>query len=221
MVCFNFILKQTFLPWSGKVVIALVSMLFVGLSWSFAIEQSKTQIASWINDAALMQDLAVVLTLDVVVQLSFCLLVVKKETSQQMGKHMKGYYLFLKWFPGIVFFPVLFALLTQLLFAFPGISFPLLAWSLAGAVLLSILLFSYVLEWLLPEREIRLELLFLCNILVALLGIVATVNGRTAVDGISSVNGVALLGVVLLVIIGGLAGFWWHHFQLNRKKVNK
>ena len=32
-------------------------------------------------------------------------------------------------------------------------------------------------------RDLRLELFFLTNALVAILGIVATVNGRTAVEG--------------------------------------
>ena len=45
LVCFNFMLKQTYRKWWSVAVIAVVCALFVGLIWPYAIEQSKTQIA--------------------------------------------------------------------------------------------------------------------------------------------------------------------------------
>ena len=50
LVCFNFMLKQTYRKWWSVAVIAVVCALFVGLIWPYAIEQSKTQIADWLSN---------------------------------------------------------------------------------------------------------------------------------------------------------------------------
>ncbi len=53
--------------------------------------------------------------------------------------------------------------------------------------------------WLVPEKEIRLELLFMVNMLIAALGVVATVNGRTAAAGTNQVEWGALGGVAAII----------------------
>ena len=45
LVCFNFMLKQTYRKLRSVLAISVICALFVGLMWSYAIEQSKTQIA--------------------------------------------------------------------------------------------------------------------------------------------------------------------------------
>lgn len=45
LVCFNFMMKQTFRKRGLVAAIAVVATLFVGLMWPYAIQQSKTQIA--------------------------------------------------------------------------------------------------------------------------------------------------------------------------------
>jgi hypothetical protein len=39
-------------------------------------------------------------------------------------------------------------------------------------------LLTWGVRWLVPEKELRLEVFFLSNALIAILGIIATVNGR-------------------------------------------
>ena len=75
---------------------------------------------------------------------------------------------------------------------------------------------TYGVKRLLPEKEIRLEVLFLSNALLAILGVVATVNGRTAVAGISEVDLAALAGVCGLVVLGLIGGFIQHGIRLKR-----
>ena len=48
LVCFNFMLKQTYRKLRSVLVISVICALFVGLMWPYAIEQSKTQIADWL-----------------------------------------------------------------------------------------------------------------------------------------------------------------------------
>jgi len=57
--------------------------------------------------------------------------------------------------------------------------------------------------------------------LIALLGIIATVNGRTAVAGTNSVDVFALSGVIGLLVIGGIIGYLLYlrkERKLNRNK---
>lgn len=71
LVCFNFMMKQTFRKRGSVAAIAVVAALFVGLMCPYAIQQSKTQIADWLADAQLMLDTSVVLTVEVALQMAF------------------------------------------------------------------------------------------------------------------------------------------------------
>ena len=75
LVCFNFMLKQTYRKLLSILVISVVCALFVGLMWPYAIEQSKTQIADWLANPELMLDTSVVLSVEVVLQMAFLSLI--------------------------------------------------------------------------------------------------------------------------------------------------
>lgn len=221
LVCFNYILKQTYRKIYFVAFSAAVCALFVGLMWPYAIEQSKSQISDWLENASLMLDIAVILTLEVVLQMAFCILAANIQTSGKVKPRTLWIYRFLRWFPGVLIFPVLFSVLVAIIFALPGVSFSLVAWSLAGVILFMIPVGSWFLRWLLPEKEIRLEILFLSNALIALLGIIATVNGQTAVAGISQVDWMALMGVGLLLIVGFLGGIVLYRIKFKRIIKNR
>lgn len=218
LVCFNFMMKQTYRKRWSVAAIAVVAALFVGLMWPYAIRQSKTQIADWLANTQLMLDTSVVLTVEVVLQMAFCMLAAHVLTTGPVKKRTLWAYRALRWFPGILIFPVLFSGLVYLIFSFPGVSFSLIAWSMAAGVLVFIPVGTLLLRWLLPEKELRLELLFLTNALTAILGIIATVNGRTAVAGISEVDWGALAGLIALLATGGLIG--WIIYKYRRIKTN-
>lgn len=216
LACFNFMLKQTYRKQRSVAAIALVSALFVGLMWPYAIEQSKTQIADWLSNRELMLDTSVVMSIEVVLQMAFCMLTAHVQTIGPIKKRTLWAYRILRWFPGILIFPVLFCGLVALIFSFPGTSFSLIAWSMGAGVLVLIPAGTLFLRWLLPEKEVRLELLFLANALIAILGIIATVNGRTAMKGISEVDWNALAGLIGLVVIGTFLGMLARRMYLSR-----
>ena len=221
LVCFNYILKQTYRKVYSIAFSAIVCALFVGLMWPYAIEQSKSQISDWLANSALMLDIAVILTLEVAVQMAFCVLSAHIQTSGKVKPITIWVYRVLRWFPGVLIFPVLFSLLVSAIFAFPGVSFSLIAWVLAAIVFIVIPLAAWGVKWLLPEKEIRLELLFLSNALIAILGVIATVNGQTAVAGISDVDWKALGGVVSLLICGLALGIIAYRIKLKRITKNR
>lgn len=219
VVCFNYLLKQTWRKPCFAALSAAVCALFVGLAWPWAIEQSKNRIEGWLADSALMLDLAVVLTLEIALQMTFCVVAAHIHTAGRVKPCVVWIYRLLRWFPGLLVFPVLFSLLVAAIFALPGVSFQLAAWSLAAVVAAVIPLGRWVLKRLLPEREIRLEVLFLAHALIAMLGIVATVNGRTAVAGNTAVAWLPLGGVALLVAAGLMLGMAL--FRIKQKRMSK
>lgn len=221
LVCFGYVLKQTFRKPYPVLFSAAVCALFTGSAWPYAIEQSRSQIAGWLSDSALMLDVAVILTLEVALQMAFCLLAAHIRTSGRMKPLAIWTYRTLRWFPGMLVFPVLFSMLVWVLFALPGASFRLVAWSAAAAVLAAIPLAAYGIKRLLPEKEIRLEVLFLSNALLAVLGVIATVNGRTSVAGTGHTDPAALAGVCVLALLGLAGGIILRKIRLKRTIKNK
>ena len=129
------------------------------------------------------------------------------------------FFIFLKYFPGLLVFPVLFSVLVMTIFLLPGVSFQVVAWVLAVVLLVLTPAFTYGLRWLLPERPIRLELLFLVEVLLGLMGIIGTVNGRTAVAGFNSFDALSLLGVIAIVIVGMAIGWAIYNYQIKKYRV--
>ena len=208
---------QTFVNTLQLSITAVAAMVFTGFAWHVAILQSSTEIAAWLANTDLVRDISVVLNIDVLLSMAFCLLAANTEMGEHVGRKSRWLYAFLRFFPGIMIVPTLFALLVETIFVFPGEDFSLIAWTLGGVFCVAILLLTYAIKRLLPETFLRLELLFLCNLLIALLGIVATVNGKTAVVGTDSTNVGALAGTLLLVVVFGAVGMLWQRWHTKRQ----
>ncbi len=217
VICFNFLLKQSFRSVWYVVALAVLSALFVGLLWPVAIEQSKMQIASWLANPALMLDTSVLLTVDVALQMWFCISAADRSSGVEQGRAQRVLARVLDFFPGVLFFGVLFSLLVMVIFSFPGVSFALLGWGFAAVVLIALPLGVWIIKAILPEESIRLELLFLANALAAVLGVVATVNGRTATQGTSEVNWPALAAMLALLALGLVCGVFARKISFKRK----
>lgn len=193
--------------------ISLLCALFVAFAWPWAIEQSKSQIQDWLNNPQLMLDTAVVLFIEVVIQMAYCLMAVHLMNTGKVRRRTLFIYKLLRWFPGLLIFPVLFHIETQCMFWLTGMEFSTVAYGLAAIVFVVILLFTWAIRWLIPEKELRLEIFFLSNALIAILGIIATVNGRTAVAGISEVNWAALACMAGLTLLFTIVGFIFHRMK--------
>ncbi|HIT46400.1 MAG TPA: hypothetical protein IAC35_00915 [Candidatus Cryptobacteroides merdipullorum] len=216
LVSLSFVLKLTGYKLRQLLLMALLCALFVGFSWQFAAEQSKTAIASWLSDRELMQDIAVLMTLDVALQMAYCLMAVNLMNSGPLKRRTILVYKLLRLFPGIMVFLVLFSLLVSCVFAFPGVSFSLISWCMAAAVLVLLPLAVLGVRKLLPEKEIRLELLFLSNALTAALGVIATVNGTTASESVDSVDYPATVAVIGIVLLGAALGFLLYRIKSRK-----
>ena len=105
LTAFNFLLKQTFWKVIAVCVIAAICAAFAGLMWPYAIEQSKTQIANWLSNQPLMLDTAVLLSVEVCVQMAYAMLAVHVANDYPVKPRMIVMYRFLRWFSWIIDFP--------------------------------------------------------------------------------------------------------------------
>lgn len=220
MVSFSFLLKLTWQSLIGRGILCGVMALFLGMVWEYAVNQSKTQIADWLENPELMLDISVILTIDVFFQATFCILSARKLFGDKMSRVEEIIRQITLWFPGLLIFPTLFAMLVEMIFSFTGVDFAFIAWTTAGGVFLLFPLLSYLLQWILPEKDLRLELMFMINALVAILGVIATVNGRTAVKGTNSVEWDSLAGILVILAGGAFAGTIIYNYR-NRKLISK
>ena len=217
LVAVSFVLKLTCHKLPAAIALSAVTALFVWLIWPFAITQSKTQIADWLSQPELMLDTSVLLTVDVFLQIAFCILSIDWWADIRTSRATAVIRRILLWIPGLLIFPVLFSALVEIIFATPGVDFALVGRCTAIAVLIVFPAAAWLIRYILPETELRLELMFLVNILIAGLGIVATVNGRTAAVGTNSVEWTALSGVLVILVGGTVAGLVINRIATNRK----
>lgn len=218
MVLAGFILKLTYHGIAGQAVLCLLAAIFVALTADYAATQSKTQIADWLARPELMLDTSVWLTIDVAFQICFCVLMTRRLTGAGMSRKESVALAVTLWFPGLLIFPVLFSMLVEVIFSMPGTDFGLIGWGTAGCVLVIAPLLAWGVKALLPENDLRLELMFLLNLLTAALGIIATVNGRTAATGTNSVEWDALAGVFGLLVLGTITGIIINRYKLSKLK---
>lgn len=219
LVSFSFLLKLTTLRRYGRIAVGAAAALFLFATYDAATGQSKTQISDWLGQPDLMLDISILLTVDIAFQLCFCILAAKALTSP-LRRTEQWALAVCRYFPGILVFPVLFAALTELVFSLPGTDFSLIGQASAVIVLVLAPLLASGLKWLLPEEDFRIELIFMLNLIIAGLGIVATVNGRTAATGSNNVEWTALAAVIALLAAGASAGIFCHKFS-TAKKITK
>lgn len=218
VVVFMTWLKLTFLKVWQIVAIAIFCSLFIGFSWPYAIQQSRNEIGEWLGNQALMLDTSVILTVEVLWQMAYCMLSGKLLYGEVVSRRTIWIYRILRFFPGLLIFPVLFYLQIQVMYLISGVDFAIISWGLALFVFVTIIVGFYFLRLLLPQKGLRLEVLFLSSSLVLILGIVTTVNGTTNFKGAEPIEWDALLTFITLAFV--CAGVGYFKYQISKSKWN-
>ncbi|MDR2563592.1 MAG: hypothetical protein LBC98_06590 [Prevotellaceae bacterium] len=170
------LLKLSFWKWWQSALFGLLCAGFVVGTAQWAILQSKTQLADFLGNTRVMQDAAVLITAESALCFTFCFAELRELFDAQKRNRWKR---LLRWYPGLLLFPVLFYLQTQLIFAMPGTDFTTLSYALAGLVFIMLPMLSFLFKRLCPEKELRLEICFLVGLFVCIIGLITTVNGNT------------------------------------------
>lgn len=218
----NGILKVSF--WKGwqTLLFGAVCGAFVAATYPYAILQSKTQLADYLQNTAALKNMAVIITLESCVCFAYCIAVLQGAERQRWWMKL------LKWYPGLLVFPALFYLQTELVFSFPGVGFTTISYAFAGFVVLMFPLLSRFFRCLLPQGEMRLEIHFLVSLFVCIIGLLTTVNGNVTYQAVREpLNWTAMgfaFGLFLLLFLAGMywSRFKWRFFQKQnaRRRVS-
>lgn len=154
------LLRLSFCRTAYRLVFGAVCAAFVLFSAHWAVLQSKTQIAGWLTQTALLKDLAVGVTIECTLFFIYCV-------SERQH---------LRWYPGLLIFPSLFYGQTSLVFALPGVSFAAVKWTLAAVVFAGVPLGAQALNRLCPDAERRTDALLLTTVALCLAGLFTTIN---------------------------------------------
>lgn len=211
----SYCLKLSFIPWWGILIEVFLLSGSMVCATDFASQQSKALIGQLLDDPEVMTDAAVLLTLDVAMQIGFCFL----SLSPRPTRCLLAIRRLLLYLPVLFVFPTLVCFLVEMIFNFPGQNFfstSLMAASLSG---ITIFLSATLFKSFLPMRSLRLELIFYLNCIIALLAVVATVNGRTASIAVNDTNLPALGVIALFMCIASISGFLLYKRKLNRYSI--
>lgn len=219
-IVINCILKLSFWkPWQA-VLFGVLCAAFVVWSCQYAILQSKTQLTDYLSNITVLQDAAVLITIESALCFAFCFAALREIFGKKVKKWVRPLY----WYPSLLIFPVLFYILTQLIFSMSGTDFSTISYTLAGAALLLLPLLSIGIRYLFPEKDLRLEVHFLVSLFVCILGLLTTVNGNvTYAAAKEAINWKALGASLSLFAIAFIIGYFWNKVKwiIRQKKENQ
>ena len=184
-ILINCVLKLSFWRIWQAALFGAVCGAFVIATYPYAILQSKTQLADYLqNTTALLRG--------------------------WFGQQERWWVKPLKWYPSLLVFPVLFYLQTELVFSFPGTSFSAISYAFAAAVVVLFPLLCHLFRLLLPEKEMRLETHFLVSLFVCIIGLLTTVNGNVTYPAVDEPTNWRALGFAfgLFLVLFVLGALW-------------
>lgn len=209
-ILINSILKVSFWKLWQVMLFGLAGGIFIVLTYPYAIRQSRTQLADYLQNTTALKNMAVIITMESTICFAYCVAVLKGWFGQQEKWWVKP----LKWYPGLLVFPVLFYLQTELIFHLSGISFPVIAYGFAIAFVFLLPLCCILFRYLLPEKELRLEVHFLVSLFVAFIGLLTTVNGNVTYQAArTSVDWKALSLAFCLFLLFFIIGMVWNSYK--------
>ncbi len=213
-ITINTVLKLSFWKfWQVAIAVAIIAA-FVWFTYPFAIKLSKPELTMMLQNPNVMQNIAVIITLESVIFFAFSF----ASLRQFFGKKVKPYLMLpLHFYPGLLLFPTSFFILGQLIFSFPGTDFGFIAKLTAGGIALIVLLVTVLFKYLLPEKDFRLELLFITNLFTCIIGLISTVNGNTVYKAVQQ----PLNATALLIALGGGLLIFAIGFIINRYRKLK
>lgn len=202
------VFKLSMWQWWQCLVYSVVLGGFVFWSQRYAVLQSKTQIADYLQNTVALQNMAIIATIEAVFCFGFisCWL----QGTYAPGRQPRWWQRLLWWYPSLLLFPVMFFVLTQTLFMAVGVSFDTTSAVLAVVTVVGLPLLAEGACLLLPEADDRVELQVLLTSFVCILGLLSTETGKMVykvqeapVD--LKAIGLSLVFFALLFLVGFLA----------------
>ncbi|MDL2311455.1 hypothetical protein LJC68_01070 [Bacteroidales bacterium OttesenSCG-928-B11] len=193
-----------------------ICLLWIFTTHFFAIEQNKLVLERIIGSQNAITNLSIIVMLDLLLTLGFSQSLIKKMAGENRswGAKIAAYV------PCILFFPVLTYLQITLFFQLPGYNFVLLTTLFGISSFICIMGGSFLLRKIIPEAEVRIELVLLFSLLLFLLSICFMVFHPSIL--IYSYSQPVdwkdfILTLAVTITLGGI-GLLWQLFYRKKKK---
>ncbi|MCM1107727.1 MAG: hypothetical protein NC388_01595 [Clostridium sp.] len=217
-ITLNSLFRLSFWPFVGRVAFALTAAAFVWWSTRYAVLQSKTQLTDYLTHKDLLQDMALLVTAESAICLAYCM----GHLRDLPGNRPPRWLRLLGLYPGLLILPVLFMLLTQIIFTLTGTDFMLTAGCLAAATAVVLSLAPALVRRLFPTHDERLEIHFMLTLFVCAIGLISTVNGETVYAAAPATpRWQELVAAAVLILTLAAAGFAASRLKWRLKKYNK
>lgn len=172
----GFVVKTSMLSVRGRIALALICALAVGLVWPVAVELGGKSVDGWLSNQEIVRDMAVLIFMDVAVNVYYCFFSSGKNGLELYPLWNRIIYRAVSSYPGIMPFVSLFVLLAWCESKSAGTDFALMAWCMAAMVGVTIPILAAMVQKIVPELDTRLESLFMLNFMLAIAAVLATVS---------------------------------------------
>lgn len=155
----SLLLKTAFWPLRRMAVLAGVYAVIILLLSSTLFDLSRTTVDTLLATRSMRLDWTILITLEAMLMIAYCF-------TEGRVRQVLSFY------PGLLALPAFYYMQMQVLFSSPGLSFTLFGWWSALAVGVFILGGSVLARKAVGNTETCLELLFITNLLLGVLGII-------------------------------------------------
>ncbi|HAJ98411.1 MAG TPA: hypothetical protein DCM62_00140 [Bacteroidales bacterium] len=171
LIVIHFVFRQSMQRLGVNLACAVIAGLSLVLLQPAITAQSKTQLEGFLTNPEVLSTLTILVILECVLVAAWCF--AKQSKSGKKPAVAK----ILEWFPGVMAWPVLWYFLARAIFEFPGASFQNIALIVAAGVFIILATVPTLIRNILPENDLRKELLFMLSMLLIMLSAIAPVQG--------------------------------------------
>lgn len=195
---------------AGILCVSLAASLSLWFMLRYAIELPAGSVIAWLEDRSHRLDLAVLIALEAMLMLTYCLEASRCENEDAPGKFARTFVSAMRLFPGLLIFPVLFYMEHGAVCMLPGKDFALVGGVMAIAPLIIIPGCVTLLKILIPDEGMRYELFASVELLIACVGVACTVGGSVAAPSGMDVSweaSAAVAGGIIALMCAGAAKY--------------
>lgn len=207
MLVVVFLLRHSFNNIWGNLIVASLSAISMIAVQPVLLDTSKADISAMLSNHEALTGISLLISLEMALLVFWCFLGFAKSQSR-LAK-------ILKWHPCLFILPIIWYVQAQAIFFFPGIEFRLIAFISAAFALIILTAGPYMLRLLIPESDIRKELLFIISIIALLLTSIAPAQGTPLFPQTLNPEWGGLLTLLALSAILALFGYLCNRFDLK------
>ena len=173
LIILSLLLKLSFTSKWEIIGMAVAFAVWIGMLTPWLTEQSKPEMMAMLEQRANLMNLSLGLIVEALLMMAYCL---SCFPSKNASRGMQWGRQFLHFYPGLMFGVVQAYVVGMLLFAWTGIDFTTLQIGAAAVSFVLVSLGAWGIRILLPEKALRWELLFILNVFIIVLSVVAGGN---------------------------------------------